>query len=118
SAMRQLDVPRVAHPYLEKLARQTLETATLSMMQNNQRVYLEQIPSTQEVKMTVPLGMTFPLYAGASSKAILSTFSDAEIHEYLDSLDLKPLTDSTIVNKEALLHEVEEIRILGYAVSR
>lgn len=118
SAIRQLDVPRIAHPYLEKLARQTLETATLSMLQDNQRVYLEQIPSTQEVKMTVPLGKTFPLYAGASSKAILSTFTDTEIRNYLESLDLTPLTDSTIVDKEALLHEVEEIRILGYAVSR
>lgn len=118
SALRQLNVPRVARPYLEKLSRQTLETATLSMVQGDLRVYLEQVPSTQEIKMTVPLGMTFPLYAGASSKAILSTFSDEGLRAYLERSELTPLTDYTIPDRESLFHEIEEIRVLGYSVSR
>lgn len=118
AAMRQLDVPKLARPYLIALAEQTQETATLSMRQGAMRVYLDQVPSTQEIKMTVPIGMVFPLYAGASSKAILSTFSEEELDAYLASITLNPLTEATILDQETLRAEIEEIRILGYAVSR
>lgn len=117
AALRQLNVPKLARPYLEELAAQTLETATLSMRQGGLRTYLDQVPSTQEIKMTVPIGMSFPLYAGASSKAILSTFTSDELDTYLDSVVLSPLTEGTTLDKEALRADVEEVRVLGYAVS-
>lgn len=118
AAMRQLDVPRLAKPYLLDLAQQTKETATLSMRQGTMRVYLDQVPSVQEIKMTVPIGITFPLYAGASSKAILSTFGDDELNAYISAAELNPLTEATILNRDVLHAEVEEARILGYTTSR
>lgn len=118
AALRQLNVPKLARPYLQELADRTLETATLSMRQGASRVYLDQVPSTQEIKMTVPIGLSFPLYAGASSKAILSTFSDEELDAYLESVVLTPLTETTTLDKGILRAEVEEVRVLGYAVSR
>lgn len=118
AAMRQLDVPRLARPHLLELARETKETATLSMRQGTMRVYLDQVPSAQEIKMTVPLGIPFPLYAGASSKAILSTFSDEDLDAYINASNLHPLTDATILNRDVLRTDVEEARILGYTTSR
>lgn len=117
AALRQLNVPKLARPYLEELASRTLETATLSMHQGGMRTYLDQVPSTQEIKMTVPIGMSFPLYAGASSKAILSTFTQEELDAYLDSVVLNPLTEVTPIDKDALRADVEEVKVLGYAVS-
>ncbi|MGB3413725.1 MAG: IclR family transcriptional regulator [Microbacteriaceae bacterium] len=118
TALSQLDIPKIARPYLQKLARETLETTTLSMLQGDSRVYLDQIPSTQEIKMTVPLGMSFPLYAGASSKAILSAFTEQQLAEYLEQVTMSPLTSSTPLDPQSLMHEIEEIHALGYAVSR
>lgn len=118
AAMRQLDVPRLARPYLLDMAHRTEETATLSMRQGDMRVYLDQVPSTQEIKMTVPIGIRFPLYAGSSSKAILSTLEDDELEAYIDSAELRPITDATILNRDVLRAEVEEARILGYTTSR
>jgi len=117
AALRQLNVPKLARPYLEELASQTLETATLSMRQGGMRTYVDQVPSTQEIKMTVPIGMSFPLYVGASSKAILSTFTREELDAYLDSVELSPLTEATPIDKDALRADVEEVKVLGYAVS-
>lgn len=118
AAMRQLDVPRLARPYLLDLSQQTEETLTLSMRQGEMRVYLDQVPSIQEIKMTVPIGIKFPLYAGASSKAILSTMDDEELNAYIDATELNPLTEGTILNGDVLRTEVEEARILGYTTSR
>lgn len=118
AALRQLDVPQLARPFLQELVDRTLETATLSMRQGDSRIYLDQIPSTQEIKMTVALGMSFPLYAGASSKAILATFQKSELDDYLARIELNPLTESTILDKAALREEVANISAIGYAISR
>lgn len=118
AAQRQLDIPQLARPLLRELVDRSQETATLSIRQGDSRVYLDQVPSPQEIKMTVTLGMSFPLYAGASSKAILSTLSEDELSEYLGRVTLNPLTDSTILDAEALRSELHEIAAAGFAVSR
>ena len=100
------------------MAQRTEETATLSMRQGDMRVYLDQVPSTQEIKMTVPIGIRFPLYAGASSKAILSTLDDDDLEAYIASVELGPITNGTILNRDVLRAEVEEARMLGYTTSR
>lgn len=117
AALRQLDVPRLAQPHLERLVAETRETATLSMRQGSQRVYLAQLLSPQEVKMTVRIGEPFPLHAGASSRAILSTFDDRQLEEYLGRHRLEPVTELTITDPERLRSELEEVRMLGYAVT-
>jgi DNA-binding IclR family transcriptional regulator len=118
AAMRELDVPRLARPFLRRVVAATQETATLSMLQGTTRIYLDQLLSPQEIKMTVRVGESFPLHAGSSSKAILSTFAPAELDAYLASTSLEPLTGSTITRVESLRHDLEEVRMLGYAVSR
>lgn len=118
AALRQLDVPRLARPHLERLVAQTRETATLSMRQGSQRLYVDQILSPQEVKMTVNVGQPFPLHAGASSRAILATFDEQELDEYLQGQSLGAVTELTITDPDRLRTELEEVRILGYAASR
>jgi DNA-binding IclR family transcriptional regulator len=117
AALFQLDVPVVARPYLDRLVGQTGETATLSVRQGWSRVYVDQVLSPQEVRMSVTLGRPYPLHAGSSSKAILSALPDQEIDEYLRHHDLEPITGATLTTPEALREQIARIRELGYAVS-
>lgn len=117
AALRGLDVPVLARPYLRRLVQQTGETATLSVRQGWERVYIDQVLSPHEIRMSVPLGTSHPLHAGSSSKAILAALSDEEIQEYLDARPLTSITDATITSKSELLAEIERIREVGYAAS-
>lgn len=117
AAMAQMEVPRIAQPYLERLVASTRETATLSVRYGMQRMYLTQVLSPQEIHMSVQLGRLYPLYAGASSKAILAALDDEEIRDYLAKQPLAPLTPITIQDPERLREELEVIRSRGYAVS-
>jgi DNA-binding IclR family transcriptional regulator len=117
AALRQLDVPAVARPYLERLVEQTGETATLSVRQGWSRLYIDQALSPQAVRMWVVLGKPYPLHAGASSKAILAVLNDQEIDEYLRHHDLEAATESTVTDRSALKDEIGTIREHGYAVS-
>ena len=118
TALRHLDVPVVARPYLESLVERSTETATLSIRQGWTRSYIEQIPSPHEIRMTVRVGQSYPLHAGSSSKAILAALPDYEIEEYLRTARLEALTGETIVATDRLRAEIGEVRAQGFALSR
>jgi DNA-binding IclR family transcriptional regulator len=117
AALRSLDVPRIARPHLERLARETSETATLSIRQGWTRVYIDQVLSDREIRMAVSLGSSHSLHAGASSRAILAALSDKEIDEYLGDHSLSQLTDATITDPREFRRLLDRVRIDGFAIS-
>ena len=46
------------------LSRETQETATLSVLAGDGRIYVDQVTPPREIVMSVPLGQRFPLHAG------------------------------------------------------
>lgn len=117
AALRTLDVPDVARRYMTRLVRATGETATLSVRQGWSRVYIDQVISPYEVRMSVALGTSHPLHSGSSSKAILAALDDSDVAEYLDHHPLNAVTGSTITSAAELLREIARIRERGFAVS-
>lgn len=113
-AWSQLDVRSLASPILRKLRDATRETTTLSVLVGDQRIYLDQFESPQEVKMVVELGPRFPLHSGASSRSILAhlpqAFTDEAVRQ-LQGIDRD-------LDLEEYLHRLEVIRLKGYAVSQ
>ena len=113
----QLDIRTLALDEMRRLSSRTNETTTLSVRHGNRRVYVAQITPPREVKMTVPIGGSFPLHAGASSKALLAWLSEGETDLYLTENPLNALTLSTIVDKDQLRAELRQIRQQGFAAS-
>ncbi len=113
----QLDIRELALEEMRQLSAATNETSTLSVRHGNRRVYVAQITPPREVKMTVPIGGSFPLHAGASSKALLAWLSEGEINLYLANHPLEALTNTTIVKVTELRTELKTIREQGFAAS-
>lgn len=115
-ALADLELRRVALPVLRRLQRETGETTTLSELVGTARVYLDQVPSFKEIKMTVEVGRPFPLHAGASSKAILA-FAPPELCEFVLEGPLETLTPLTLTDRGELEAELARVRETGTAVS-
>jgi DNA-binding IclR family transcriptional regulator len=115
-ALRDVDLRRAARPVLRRLRDDTDETTTLSELVDDGRVYLDQIESRQEVKMTVELGRPHPLHAGASSRVILAYLPTERVKRVIDG-GLPALTSDTITSTHALRRELDEVRRRGYATS-
>ncbi|NKY49199.1 IclR family transcriptional regulator [Nocardia vermiculata] len=101
---RALDVSplrRKAREALVDLQQVTGETATVSGRVPGGRVYLDQVESTQEIKMTVELGRRFDLHSGSSGRVIAAHLSDDEQEDLL-SRPLERLTTTTVVDPAAL----------------
>ncbi|MEQ8436546.1 MAG: IclR family transcriptional regulator [Ilumatobacter fluminis] len=113
----RIDVRSRARPVMTRLSEATAETVTLSIRSSWERVYVDQVTPERDVKMVVQLGRSFPLHAGASSKALLAFLPASQQDEYLERSDLGSLTGQTITDRDELVDELERIRECGYAVS-
>ena len=112
----QLDIRVLVLETMRDLVQTTGETSTLSILHNDRRVYVDQITPNREVRMTVEVGSSFPLHAGASSKAFLAWLPEERRRAHLES-PLEPLTEATIVDPRELRRELLRIRQQGFAVS-
>ncbi|GHF42048.1 IclR family transcriptional regulator [Amycolatopsis bartoniae] len=115
-ALRDSDLRGASLDVLRKLRDETGETATLTSLLPQGRLYLEQFEGVHEIKMTVELGRLFPLHAGSSGKCMLAFLPPDQLDEVLHG-DLVKLTERTIVDPEALASELDTVRARGYAVS-
>lgn len=112
-AWSQHDVRSIASPVLRQLRDDTRETTTLSVLVANERIYLDQFESPQEIKMVVEIGPRFPLHSGASSRAILAHLPSSYVEQALRQLSvLRPDLDA-----DAFLADLEKTRRLGWTAS-
>ncbi len=117
SYLDNTDIRDLAVEPMRRLVKLTGETATLSIRDGWTRVYIDQMTPRKEVKMSVRLGVAFPLHAGGSSKAFLAFLPDEEIDRYLAQPDLTGLTPKTLTDPVEIRKEIARIRERGYATS-
>jgi IclR family transcriptional regulator, acetate operon repressor len=112
-----LDVRSMAAEELAWLSNRSQETASLSIRVGDARIYVDQVVPDREVRMEVPLGLPYPLHAGAASKAFLAFFTEKELDRYLSENGLPAVTEATITDGDRLRSDLEETRSRGFATS-
>ncbi len=115
-AFRDSDLRASALDLLRALRDETGETATLTALVPDGRIYLDQVEGTHEIKMTVELGRRFPLHAGSSGKCMLA-FLPEETRRRTLTGPLTALTSNTVTDPDALEAELARVRELGFARS-
>lgn len=111
-----LDLRMQATPILQELMRQSGETANLAVANDHHLVYLEQASSPGwMLRMFVQPGARAPLHSTASGKVIMAYLDDQELENLLADYPLLPSASRTIVDRDILLAELEEVRRHGFA---
>lgn len=112
----QLDVRKIAPPFMAVLARETGETIHLSILDGSDVIYIDKIDSVQPIRAYSMVGGRAPAHAVATGKALLSAQRDGS----LDALpaQLERFTSATIVDRERLKDELAKAARVGYAVNR
>ena len=112
-----LNIRTTALPFMEELRRDTGETVTLYVLDGNDRLCVERMESQLNIRMVTRVGSRLPLYAGSAGKAILAFLPEAAREEYLRSVVLKPFTDQTIRDPDAMRLDLAKVRQEGFALS-
>ena len=108
---------RTALIFMQRLMSITRETVHLNVIENKERICVDNIESPQHLKATMPVGSRSPLYAGASSKCLLAFSPQEFIDRYLKTVKLRPVTEHTITDIQKLRTELAAIKKQGYAAS-
>lgn len=109
-----IDLRRIAHPILAWLARETGESAFLTVVSDDESMCLDVVESNLPVRVSLTVGGRYPLYAGASNKVLLAYLPPAKI-EAVIARGLQPITSHTITSAEHLRQDLAAIRQRGWA---
>jgi IclR family KDG regulon transcriptional repressor len=114
--IKNMDLRKIAHPYIEELSKEFNETVHLGVLDKGRVVSIEREESDTGLCSHIEIGKRTPLHCTAVGKAIMSYLSENEINLIIKEKGLEKFTENTITNKEGLENELKKIREQGYAV--
>ena len=114
----KLDLMQQARPFLMQLRDQVNETIHLAVLDDDLRVvYVEKLSTQHAVGLMMSrIGITAPMHCTALGKAMAAFRPEDDIRHWIVTHGLKSVTETTIIDKDAFLQELREIRSRGYAV--
>ena len=108
--LSSLDIARLGQPVLRKVTRVIDESAEIAIKRGNEMMIIAKVDCSRPLARIIQMGERAPIYATAGGKAILAHLSDAEIEQYLSSVELTPITKATITDLEVLRRELNAIQ--------
>lgn len=115
-----MDIIRLAKPYLNALNELTGEVVHLVMIEGQNAIYIDKIEAKNTIRMYSYVGKSIPLYSSAVGKAFLALSDEKTRLRYWDTLldNMERFTEYTLTDETALLEDFDLIRENGYAIDR
>ncbi len=115
--LANLDISRIAYPYLKELQKELDETIHLGILEGDEILTVNKLESQKSIVcLNSRIGLTKALYCSAMGKAVLAEFSESELMGYLDRVELNAITKKTITDRDVLLQQLEDVKRKGYAI--
>jgi DNA-binding IclR family transcriptional regulator len=114
SINKNIDVQRLAKPYLQRIADETGESTHLAFVFERSVVFIDKVIGKLEPAVNVQIGGREPFHCTSLGKSFLSEFKKNEIESLLE-LPLKKYTPNSILTLEELMREIETVKEKGYA---
>jgi IclR family pca regulon transcriptional regulator len=105
-----------AQPHLRRLAKEFEESCSMATLDEDEIVYLARIPANRNMAISLSTGSRLPAYATSLGKVMLAWLPQDALQNYLQRVELKALTPTTITDPVRLQEELSEVRQRGFAV--
>jgi IclR family acetate operon transcriptional repressor len=105
-----------ALPFLRRLRDETRETVNLGVADEGEVVILTQVESREIMRAITRAGGRAPMASSGIGKAILATYSDADLAAIVRRHGLRRMTPKSIIRAGNLRDALKRVRKQGYAV--
>ncbi len=112
----RIDLKDIARPLMEGLMRKTRQSVFLGMRSHDRVSIIDIVESTQDLKITAPVGARIPLLVGALGKVFMASLEDGEAERVVRNTALRQDTENSITDPERYLDEIRAARKSGYAL--
>jgi DNA-binding IclR family transcriptional regulator len=110
--LKSASLIRLSHPVMEELARKHDEAVYITVMNNDEVLFLDMVDSFQQIKAIDMVGQRFPFFTNAAGKAIKAMSSP----DLIDRMSKRRGAKSGIPDLKQLERELREIRKNGVAI--
>ena len=108
----QLEVRRIAYPYMESLANDIQEAVHLVVLNHQEATYIEKVESSKAIRLYTRIGKNSPLYVGSGPKLLMANLPLEKQKEILKQAEVERGID-----QEKFREELHRIRVEGYSYS-
>jgi IclR family pca regulon transcriptional regulator len=112
------NIRKVSLPFMEDLRDTTGETVVLGVRDSAEIVVIEVVETKQALVPRGWIGGRVPVYCSALGKASLMHLSEQELKKLLDTINLVPFTEHTIINRFKFVKDLELSRERGWSTNR
>ncbi len=110
-------LPRLAQPFIQRAAYTTGETVNLSVLDGHEIVYVARSGSPRLVTIGFQPGARVPAHVVTPGLAILSTFDDAALDDWLGAHEFTSFTAQGVTSGARFRRSVLAARSLGYGIA-
>jgi IclR family transcriptional regulator, pca regulon regulatory protein len=113
--LEAIDVESLARTHLEDLARQTGDSAALSVLDGVDIVYIARASVRTLLRLEAHVGSRFPAYPTSMGRVLLAGLGADGLRKYFAEATFIALTEHTVTQRSKLVQCIEECRRAGYA---
>jgi DNA-binding IclR family transcriptional regulator len=115
-AVEDVNVHEQAGPFLQRLVRETSETACLCVLSGTEMLSIANVQGPYTLRTTAAVGRRLPAYCAAVGKAFVAFLPDPALDTLIGQLAFVKRTSNTLVTAAALKAELTRIRAQDYAI--
>ncbi len=112
----RFEIRKTAMRFMQELSKKYTETINLGFLEGVDVVHLEKINSPEILRIDSEIGSRAPAQHTALGKAILAFLPGSDLETFWEQARKSPSTSKSIVSRESLETELQQIKTRGYAL--
>lgn len=113
--LQSMNIEAVTRTFLEDLARETGDSAALTVLDGTEIVYVARASVRTLMRLEAHVGSRLPAYPTSMGRVLLAGLPPERLAWYFAHAQLRPLTEKTITDRARLERLIDEVRRSGYA---
>jgi IclR family pca regulon transcriptional regulator len=114
--LSSFSLPKIAERFLEEVTLQTKESASASVLDEHEIVYVARVQTSRIMSVSLGIGSRLPGFCTSMGRVLLAYLPAEQLEKYLRSARFHTFTEKTICHPEALRRELNTVFKQGYAL--
>lgn len=111
-----MPLPRIVQPTLDRLSQDIGQSTSVSILDEGEIVYVARAAQSRVMSIALMPGSRLPAYCTSMGRVLLAALASEEARRILEATPLVARTERTVTETDALMAELEAVRLNGYAV--
>jgi IclR family pca regulon transcriptional regulator len=115
--LSSLSLPEIAQPHLEVLASKVHESASASVLDGTDIVYVARVPIRRIMSVKINIGTRMPAHTTSMGRVLLAGLATPDLKAMISNLEIPKYTRNTITSKSVLLQEINKVKTQGWSIN-